>query len=101
METISFEDVTLEISRDDKYGYVHLMETVDSAINRVAKVFGFDKKRITPLIDNQIDVNEDARYVWRTQDCIYTEGYFKVGKITYHFHFDMWDNFKPSLFSEL
>lgn len=101
MDTIKFEDVTLEISCDLN-GYVHIIETVESALNRVANVFGFDKKRITPLFDNDIDdLNADIKYEWHSYESVYTEGYFKVGKIVYHFRFDTWDNFKPSLFSEL
>lgn len=97
METTLNLDATLEAVADDS-GFVTFHETVESALNRVAKTFGFDYKKMVPVKD--LTIEGEGNYEWQVYNVIWYEGYFKVNGIIYHFRYDIWNGFKPSLWTE-
>ena len=99
-ETTKFLDITMECIVNDG-GYIEFKETLESALNRVAKTFGFNYKSMHVLCDNfNYDSNEDDKYIWYAVEGIWSEGYFRINGIIYHFRYDRWDCFKPSLWTE-
>lgn len=91
-------DVQFEVV-ENEHGFIEFHESIDSALKRVSKTFGFNIKDMRAIhIPSEIG-NDDGEHKWFETNGIWCEGYFQVNTMKYHFRYEYWDAFKPSLWT--